>query len=355
MQSRITACVFSLSHLVVDFACFFVLMGAFFKDIGDLQLISLGFLLYNAVAFVLQAPLGYLLDVISSSKSRVSPAHFAVLGCLLVIIGVICPVFPWIRLVFCSLGNALFHIGGGVDSLILANGRYARSGVFISFGAIGVALGTLVGREDLLSPWIVVLLLGVCLVSILCFCLKTKSPYQTAFNNSSAKIKLGWVVILLCILIIITRAAIGAYTPVPWKNESLLFFMLPALAVFTGKFAGGFLADRFGAKTVVTASLFLSAPLLAFGNSQIVACCLGLFLFNICTATTLCVIASQLPNNPGLSFGLTTMALFLGSAFSFFWALPEYFRPVLTLVSVVVSALCMYLTTTAKTARPPTP
>ena len=352
MQSKTTLRVFSLSHLVVDFACFFVLMGAFFPEVGDLQLISLGFLLYNAIAFALQLPLGYLVDVVNSSKAPFSQGHFAALGCLLVLLGVICPLFPWARMAFCALGNALFHIGGGIDSLVFAEGRYARSGIFISFGAIGVVLGTLLGRAGLLPFWPVALLLATCAILILRFCVQPKSPYSAAFGAPSAKITASEVVILLCSVTIIVRAALGAYTPLPWKHAAIFFFILPALAAFAGKFAGGILADRFGARTVATASLLVSAPLLAFGNGQVVVSCIGLFLFNTTTAVTLCVIVSHLPKNPGLGFGVTTTALFLGSSISFFWIMPEYLRVVLTVALIAVSAGCVYLTTPGKEPLP---
>ncbi|MDR2036048.1 MAG: hypothetical protein LBP91_05200 [Coriobacteriales bacterium] len=342
MQGKMSLSVFSLSHLAVDFSCFFVLMGAFYTDVSDVQLISLGFLIYNAIAFALQLPFGSLADALLSSRSRLSAGHIAALGCLLVALGVICPLNAWARLALCALGNALFHTGGGIDSLVLARGRYARSGIFISFGALGVALGTLASRAGTLSPWLVALLLVGCIILILRFCLQ-KSPYETSLNNASAKINTSGVVILLCAVAILVRAAAGAYTPVPWKNSSDPLFVLAALAVFSGKFAGGLLADRFAPRTVATASLLISAPLLAFGNGQIIVCCLGLFLFNVTTAVSLCVIASQLPRNPGLSFGLTTLALFLGSSLSFFWALPESLRPALTLLFVAAAALCLFL------------
>jgi len=110
------------------------------------------------------------------------------------------------------------------------------------------------------------------------------------------------------------------------------------------------LADRFGARTVASVSLLISAPLLAFANGQIVLCCIGLFLFNVTTAVTLCVIAARLPHNPGLSFGLTTVALFAGTAISYFWAMPEGMRPLLTVVMIVVSVVCVVLTTPGKVA-----
>ena len=347
MGCKLTLGIFSVSHLVVDFACFFVLMGSFYTGINDLQVVSLGFLLYNAIAFVLQVPIGYLADRFHAS--RASHGYFAVFGCLVVILGVVLPLSPWARLALCALGNAFFHVGGGIDSLVFANGRYARSGIFISFGAVGVALGTLVGREELISPLWVALLLAACLAGMLRFCLRPKSPYGAVFTHQGAKISAGEVVVYLCMAIIVVRAAVGAYTPITWKSTTFLL-ILPALAVFAGKFAGGLLADRFGARAVAAFSLTVSAPLLAFGNEQVILCCIGLFLFNVTTAVTLCVIASHLPKNPGLSFGLTTLALFVGTSFSFFWAMPEGLRPALTLAMIAVSVACVLLTTPGKTS-----
>jgi len=121
--------------------------------------------------------------------------------------------------------------------------------------------------------------------------------------------------------------------------------------VFAGKFVGGILADRLGARRVASLSLLISAPLLAFANDQIILCCLGLFLFNITTALTLCVLVARLPKNPGLGFGLTTLALFVGTAFSFFIAMPEGVRPLLVCAMIIVAIGCIMLTTPNRVGR----
>jgi len=331
--------VFSLTHLVVDFSCFFVLFGAFLTGVDENYLISAGFLLYNAIAFALQVPIGFLAD-----RVRCSHGFFAVLGCALVLLGVILPASPWVKLSLCALGNAGFHVGGGIDSLVFAKGRFARSGIFISFGALGVALGTLSGKEELLSPVWVSVMLAACILLMLRFCLLKKQPYEAPFGLPPAKIKAGELVIYLCLLAIVVRAVVGVYTPIPWKSTVFLT-LLPAIMVFSGKFAGGLLADRLGARRVASVSLLIAAPLLAFGNDQIILCCIGLFLFNITTAVTLCVLVSMLPKNPGLGFGLTTLALFVGTAFSFFFVMPENLRPLLICAMIIVAIGCIMLTT----------
>ena len=342
MPNRPALAIFSFSHLVVDFACFYVLMGVFSSSIGNTQLVAAGFLLYNLIAFALQVFIGILAD-----RSKSAHGYYAFLGCIVVMLGVSIPASGWIHLVTCAFGNALFHVGGGIDSLVYSGGRYARSGVFISFGALGVALGTLVGRGGQLPFGVPSLLLLICAALIYLFCRQHKRPYRAEFGLPPARLTMPGTVVCLCLVAIIVRALVGAYTPL-FERSTTLLFLLPALSVFAGKFSGGFLADRFGARMVVTISLLVSAPLMAFGNSQIILCCLGMFLFNVTTAVTLCVVASQLPSSPGFSFGLTTLMLFIGSSPSFFWLMPEEIRPLLTIVLIAVATLFLFLVVPGK-------
>jgi len=345
MRNKPALAIFSFSHLVVDFACFYVLMGVFSSGAGSSQLVVAGFLLYNLIAFALQVFFGIVAD---GGKS--AHGYYAFLGCIVVLLGVSIQASPWIHLVTCAFGNALFHVGGGIDSLVHAGGRYARSGVFISFGALGVMLGTLVGRGALLPFGAVSLLLIICSALIYIFCRQPKAHNEAIFSLPPARVSLPAMVIGLCLISIIIRASVGAYTPL-FERGTTLRFVIPAVSVFAGKFMGGFLADRFGARLVVVISLLVSAPLLAFGNTQVVLCCTGLFLFNITTAVTLCVVFSHLPAHPGFSFGLTTLALFIGSSFSFFWLMPEGIRPFLTVTLVAASVVCLALATPGKSTR----
>ena len=334
--------IYSASHLIVDFACFYMLMGAFSRGVSDAVWISTGFLTYNFIAFALQVPLGYFAD-----KAKIQPAYFAVSGCLLVALGSVPALHSWGKLGLCAFGNAMFHIGGGIDSLVNAKGKFARSGIFISFGAIGVSVGTLAGKFNWLPAWAVLILPLACAVLQFLFCRRGGLSDMAAFAFKPSIIKRAAPVIYLSSLGIVIRAVVGAYTAVPWKSTVFLM-ILPAICVFAGKLLGGFLADRFGAKPVALASLLVSAPLLSFFSSDIVLCCAGLLLFNVTTAVTLCVIVSKLPDNPGLAFGITTLALFLGSAFSFFVVIPSEIRTYLLLAFILAAAICILLTTANK-------
>ncbi len=330
--------IYSISHLVVDFACFFVLYGNFSSKVLDLDKIAIGFLLYNAIAFAFQMIIGIVVD-------KFIKHHFipAIIGIALVGIGVIIPFTPFIKLCICALGNGFFHIGGGINSLCYSNGKMARSGIFISFGALGVALGTYFGKNALIiNDKTVAFSLLTSLIFILAFLRKEKTISNVHFNFTSGIVKSSEWIIYLSLFSIIIRSLVGFYTPIPWRNS---FFMLPAICVFIGKFIGGMLADKFSPKKVSLVSLLMSALLLSFYNSNIILCSLGLILFNIVTSVTLCTVCSKLNKNLGFSFGLTTFALFLGTIPSFFISIPEYIRPFLIFSLCITSLFFIFLVT----------
>ena len=105
-----TAC-YSLLHFLVDGVCAWGMLGRFsgFDAI----------LVYNFCAFVLQLPLGAVLDRIGGRRT---PMVFAAVGCALTLTGAMTS--P----VLLGLGNALFHVGGGVD-VIRDGGKCEKLGI----------------------------------------------------------------------------------------------------------------------------------------------------------------------------------------------------------------------------------
>ena len=89
---------YSLLHFLVDGVCAWGMLGRFrgFDAI----------LLYNFCAFVLQLPLGAVLDRFGRRRM---PMVFAAAGCGLTLLG------ACTSPLLLGLGNALFHVGGGVD------------------------------------------------------------------------------------------------------------------------------------------------------------------------------------------------------------------------------------------------
>ena len=84
------------------------------------------------------------------------------------------------------------------------------------------------------------------------------------------------------------------------------------MGIVFGKGLGGILADKWGWRKIGVSSLLLSIGLLTWGVSNPLLATLGLFLFNFTMPITLTVLANVLPGRPGLAFGLTCLALWLG-------------------------------------------
>jgi MFS transporter, FSR family, fosmidomycin resistance protein len=334
IRKQISLGVHTFAHFSVDFACFFMLFAGFAKAFPGKEALAVGFLLYNAAAFGLQPLIGYVCDTRKNIPS-------ALAGCLLVITGLCLFSVPWLALSACALGNACFHVGGGIDSLVNANGKLSRSGIFVSGGALGVVLGTLSGKGGLPGAWLPYLLLAVSAAMIIIVSPFPSRPivpvvirFQTAAPGRSTE-----MVLLLCVLSVIIRSLGGAIVPAAWRAAPWLAVMA-ALAAFAGKAAGGFAADRFGARLVGVASLMASLPFLVWGYGDPLLCSAGFLLFNMSMPVTLGAIYSVLPGHPGLSFGLTTLALLCGIVPLYFLAVP--YASLVIAILIILSSAALY-------------
>ena len=93
----------------------------------------------------------------------------------------------------------------------------------------------------------------------------------------------------------------------------------------------------------MTVSLLLSSLCFLLGNHPVFGI-LALFLFNMTMPVTLCAMADLMPKHPGFAFGLTTLALLVGTAVTFFWAVPAHLAKLLLAALILLSALCIWLT-----------
>ena len=159
MESRRLA-YYTAAHMLVDMCCFYILYGCVLScaKLGVTAAV-LCFVLYNTLAFGLQAVFGYIADK-SADKGKRIQGSMAVAGCSLLTAAVVGAYLPallagsntcsgaaaYAAALTAAVGNALFHTGGGTDTLLSGEGRMAPNGIFVASGATGVALGTLAGR-----------------------------------------------------------------------------------------------------------------------------------------------------------------------------------------------------------------
>ena len=130
--------IYALVHMAVDLSCAFLV---YTYVLGGEQW-YLWLRLYNFCAFALQMPIGAAADRLDrNSCVAVGGCAGVLAGLLLGIVG-----FPAGAAVVAGIGNACFHVGGGIDVLNRSERRAAPLGIFVAPGALGIFLGTMLGR-----------------------------------------------------------------------------------------------------------------------------------------------------------------------------------------------------------------
>jgi FSR family fosmidomycin resistance protein-like MFS transporter len=264
---------------------------------------------YNVFAFGLQALFGLAADHLKA------PRKVALLGCVLTAFSAITFIYsPILAIVFAGLGNALFHVGGGSISLNLTPKKAFAPGVFVAPGALGLLVGTIVGKNGQFIAWPFILILAaLCLLMFI-----VKKPEMNYEREYVGENKFNYLKIILALvfLSVAIRSLVGAVLVFPWKTDLDLLVIL-TLAIVLGKGLGGVLADRFGWIRVAVGALLLSIPFLVFGANIPYLAIMGMFLFNITMPITMVAISNILPGRPGFAFGLTCLALIIGVLPSF--------------------------------------
>ena len=292
----------SMCHMGIDFLCAFSLYHSF-ADRYE------AFLLYNFCAFALQMPMGILIDMWSDrSKKAIRPGMvFMLSGIVLTIIG------SFISNIILGIGNALFHVGGGVlviheDDDHGLNGK--ALGCFVAPGAIGLILGILYHNTDLY--FIIKILVSVILCMISFFLCRNSEERQLCikYRKFTFERKELLYIMLLCFAVVIIRSLTGMAISFPWKKGNLIT-IISVIAVASGKMIGGFLSSEFGMKKTVIVTLCISALAYLFG-SNIYSGLIALLFFNMTMPITLYLLAMNMSDMPGFAFGILTFGLFLG-------------------------------------------
>lgn len=290
----------SLCHMGIDFLCAFSLYRCF-KERYE------AFLLYNFCAFALQMPFGILLDLWSDQKKKsfLPGFVFTVTGIALTILGSFC------SHVILGIGNAFFHVGGGVitiheDDDSDLNGR--GLGTFVAPGAIGLILGILYHGSALFETIRLIVSVMLVMLGIILGINRTENEYheqQTiAFDRDLSYLA------ALCFAVVVIRSVTGLAMSFSWKNGAFLT-IVATIALASGKTEGGFLSARFGMKKTILFSLLAAAIAYVFGNESI-AGLLALFAFNMTMPLTLYLLVQKMKRMPGMAFGILTFGLFIG-------------------------------------------
>ena len=300
--SKTQVAVYSFSHFIVDLSCAIYMIGCF-KESQNWGLIIL---LYNFCAFALQMPLGIIADKWNRN------ACMASLGCLLIVLSFLFHGWHLLAAMILGIGNGCFHIGGGLEVLNESDEKLELLGIFVSPGAFGIYLGTLLGNSGHINRFSILLMLALVLsgLSVLFLYLNFKQKRNLKSDNSEPEVDFSKKAGLLaaCFLVVVLRSHIGLVISYPWKTGALAAIAI-CMVVF-GKALGGMISDKVGVRKTVIVSLSAATVLFLIGELPFAG--LGaILLFNMTMPITLWIMAKLLPRAKGFAFGILTFALFI--------------------------------------------
>ena len=361
MKLKFTLPILTLGHFSVDFACLYFYFTNFPQS-GMIKLISAA-VLYNFLAFALQAPIGYFFDRFPAKRSTS-------IGVLFVLCGYFCGLYKFsvAGLILCGLGNAFYHVGGSIGIAQTNKKGLKDSGIFVSAGALGVSLGTWLAGcllpESFFSGttlWILLLLI-VLLILQKTVTSSTRKPSNAFSQGTNAAL------LLLSLFAVLIRSLGGLFFPATYKElfasseyTALAMFLLTmasGIVAFLGKFLGGFFSTavtdllhniiphkntdlRTGNYIFGVITLLLSTFLLGFGGHIPILCFLGILCFHAAMPVTLFELYCILPDHPGFAMGLSTVMLFLGYLPYNFLPLEKLPAPPILCLLTLLAVICM--------------
>lgn len=305
----------TLLHFLVDGLCLccLYLMAA---SCSTASLVGV-FLLYNVLAFLTQPLSGLCAD-------RLREPHWMLLVAVMLLtlaVGVASAVVFVASLhtsrllillvaTMLGLGNSLFHVWGGRQvALITANDMRAL-GLFVSTGAMGLAVGAVFCSWPLLYMF----LLALCLLAAVHVRRDSRPSAMAGYSRAKGGFGLGVVVLAVLALMafVMLRSFVGETfsADIPKQPKSMLL-LIGAVAML-GKMAGGWVARQFGIiKTLLTVAVVVALCALLRNESEVVLMT-GLFAVNCTMPVTLYLSNVVLKGREGLAFGLLAAALIPG-------------------------------------------
>lgn len=345
--------VFGAMHAVVDLTTVSVVVGASVLHTMPLGIAFSLVLTYDLIAFGGQTFIGLMVDRFARPRLAVLLGLGLTIACVAV-----APFQPVAAMLFAGLGNALFHVGAGTLTLCMSRGRSAPAGIFVAPGAIGLGLGTWLGRQGLFLPWPLLAALALCVAVTLL----TRDPEQHRVEHDpdgpmplrtpAPTAAVGFAIVALLLLSIVVRSHVG-FAGAQSCPSGIATVVGLTLAAFGGKALGGIVSDRIGWAAVSVGALLISAPMIAFSHGALPIILPGMFLFQMTMPVTLTAVALVMPRRPALAFGLTCLALILGALPALTHSFRGLFRPELLFGLIALSAAVLFVSLQAMgPARP---
>ena len=335
-MKRLIVFIYSIIHFVVDLSCATLVLGVLSPKIDSITTGFMVILLYDFFAFATQFPIGVIADKINKN------AILSAIGCLIIIVAYGISKYVILASIIAGIGNALFHVGGGIDVLNISKKRATLPGIFVSTGAMGIFLGSKLGKVGMSKYYILIISLLLSIIVLLWLFNAIKDDIKNEFVIIP-KLDNNKVIAILCLIITVAiRSYVGLILVFDWKNTFVLA-LISIFAIVFGKMIGGIIGDRIGFIPISFISLGVASILFLFSFNSAIIGILAIFFFNMTMPITLTAIANILPNNKGMAFGILSFSLFIGLVPALFDNKLLLFNPVGLFTITIISAIILYI------------
>jgi MFS family permease len=332
-RNKTTIAILSVLHLLCDLICGYKVIGILAIDFYDYGFFI--FVIYNTLAFCFQPFIGLYVDRYHQEK-RILLASLVFLA-----IGLFINIW-WLSAILLGIGNQIFHVAGGKVCTNISTEKSSHLGIFVSLGAIGLAIGGNLYQYRFIPYVAIALYFFLTLASLWLIEDKTENlktndkPTKPLINKQ--QILLSVMFLLIAVFI---RSFLGKIIHYEFEINLKLLLLLPASAAL-GKFIGGFIRDKWGSFYTILVSMTLTAMLLLFFAQSKILMMLGLVMINISMPITLFELNKLLPGKEGFNFGILAGILFPGVVIGMLYNYHAVSYAIVVLVSSLLAILSMY-------------
>lgn len=324
----VTKTVLPAMHLMVDALCACCLCLLSVRYGGAYNILEL-YILYNVAAFLTQPLTGYVAD--RCSMERYAPS-FCIMLTLVVTalawfgIGSMTPdgngMVMWVTVTVLGLGNSAFHVWAGRLTTLHTHNDIRWLGVFVSTGAVGLSIGTL------LSSWALawLLVIGITGFTYLylygekgntqaesrkgetLYCLLKKQCQTDEYTSVDASIALVCIMVLALMALVALRSMVGGSFNASLPDDRGMI-LLAGVVTMAGKISGGWIARYVGLTRTLVLAVMVVALCTLFTDSGVTIVLTGLFAVNCTMPLTLYMINVVMRGREALAFGLLAASL----------------------------------------------
>ena len=293
---------YAVAHFFADFACAFFI----FRYVVGTANAYVAVLLYNFCAFAMRMPIGVIADRLNKNYL------VAALGCVLVGAAYGLAALPTPAVIIIGIGNAMLHIGGGIDVLNISTRKLSPLGIYAAPGIFGIYFGTMLGTGSgfsaLYAPLAIIAVAGV--IFAVHKLQNQTHPKNATFTLSGTGSPRLLMAIACLFFVVCIRSFTGLALDFAWDGINIWGILLLCAAAI-GTIGGGFAADRFGLRKIAIFATGFAAVLFLFPMTPPPGI-MAVLLFSMTMPITLWAAAKIMPGAKGFAFGLLTVGQFIG-------------------------------------------